>query len=580
MLTRQIIALAALAGLALLTPARAEAPLQLRKATVGAATSWFAPDVSPEEVRWPAPPTDGMKNAPIFGYAHRWKPGQPIPNAERVQMPLYRNFDSDDPKWWDQQLDELLFTRPPLIFLIARGCTKPEDRNSFVGPGNMCPYKLRMMVDAVRRNAAEDAVRFALFVDTGATFALRRTLTREPGEPLERYVEGKIDPSTLFSLSDERDISGRTALWYFWNAAIKPWFDTIPRDFWFYIEHNGKKKPVITFWDIAHRFKDREHNTTSLLMQIKDKFESEYGLEPFFIVGSSWITGDPGLARRHDLIGGVHSWFNTRFGEPVSNEAAISRWTGQRWETTGRPNGLSSLTEWNNQSWGVTIPGFSCGAGCRIAPVDRASGRNFDTVLQQNKSSFLNLIEGFNGPLEDTAVYRSRATSPDDVTRYLKLLRRYNDPLTQITRLQAESADWISAPRSNLAKQPFDHNFAVKQLNDAEEGAWALETASVGDGFGYKDLFIEGAFYRFVLRASTASSNATVRVQVDGVTVAEATVPASPDGKPTVTALGYAHVETGTHDVKVLTSGDVSIDWITVKRENLDGQGPKRDRPQ
>lgn len=100
--------LAALGALILgVAAARAEAPLQLRKGTVGAATSWFSPD----EVRWPAPPTDGMNHAPIFGYAHRWKPGQPIPNAERVQMSLYRNFDSDDPKWWDQQLDELLFTR-------------------------------------------------------------------------------------------------------------------------------------------------------------------------------------------------------------------------------------------------------------------------------------------------------------------------------------------------------------------------------------------------------------------------------------------------------------------------------------
>jgi hypothetical protein len=574
MLRRRTIALAfaGLAGLACLgslapVAARAEAPLALRKATVGAATSWFAPDVSPEEVRWPAPPTDGMKNAPIFGYAHRWKPGQPIPNAERVQMPLYRNFDSDDPKWWDQQLDELLFTRPHLIFLIGRGCTRPEDRNSFVGPGNMCPYKLRMMVDAVRRAAAEEAARFALFVDTGATFALRRTLTREPGEPLERYVGGKIDPEILFRLGDEPDKAGNDATWYFWDATIQPWFDTIPKQYWYLINDNGKLKPVIAFWDIAHKFSERIDNTRALLSRIKSKFVARYGVEPFLIVGSSWITGDPKLAQQLDLVGGVHSWFNTRFGQPTAAEAAVHRWDGQRWEVFGRPNGLSSLTEWQDRYWGVTIPGFSCGAGCRIAPVDRAAGRNFDIVLRKNQPSALNLVEGFNGPLEDTAVYRSRATALDDPTRYLKILRRHSDPQTEITRLQAENADWISAPTSQASNQPFDHQFAVQQLSSAESGAWTLETTSDGNGFGYKGLYFAGGTYRFILRAVAANGERVVRVLVDGIKVAEATIPASPDGVPTVSAVGSVAIRTGTHDVTILINGSARLDWLTVKRD-------------
>lgn len=574
MLRRRTIALAfaGLAGLACLgslapAPARAEAPLQLRKATVGAATSWFAPDVSPEEVRWPTPPTDGMKNAPIFGYAHRWKPGQPIPNAERVQMPLYRNFDSDDPKWWDQQLDELLFTRPPLIFVIARGCTKPEDRNSFVGPGNMCPYKLRMMVDAVRRNAAEDAARFALFVDTGGTFALRRAMTRNGPERLEEARSSDRDPNTRFDLSDRPDSSGRTALWYFWDATVKPWFDTVPKEMWYRIDDAGMKKPVIAFWGITHRFTGHRGNTTKLLADLKAKFVERYGVEPFFILSTAWITGDPSLAERPDLVGGVHGWFNTRFGEPKGGQA-ISRWTGDRWQSTGTPNGISSLTEWNGKLWGVAIPGFTCGKDCNIGPVPRSNGAAFESVLEANRKATINIVEGFNGPYEGTASFRSADPEWNDATQYLKLLRRMNDPRTRMTRLQAEGADDVAAPPASRESDPsFSRPVDVRSIAAGREGgAWALEGAREGDGFSYRRLHLEAGTYKFILRA-TAQRGTVARLLIDKAVGAEKLIPQTADGRPIVTTLGTVKVARGEHTIGVVIAGGATaLDWLQINR--------------
>jgi hypothetical protein len=571
MASRRTIArhLAALAALLLgATAAFAEAPLALRKATVGAATSWFAPDVSPEEVRWPAPPTDGMKNAPIFGYAHRWKPGQPIPNAERVQMPLYRNFDSDDPKWWDQQLDELLFTRPPLIFLIGRGCTKPEDRNSFVGPGHMCPYKLRMMVDAVRRSAAEDAARFALFVDTGGTFALRRAMTRNGPERLEEARSNDRDPNTRFDLSDRPDSSGRTALWYFWDATVRPWFDTVPKEMWYRIDDAGTKKPVIAFWGITHRFTGHRGNTTKLLADLKAKFVERYGVEPFFILSTAWITGDPSLAERTDLVGGVHSWFNTRFGEPKGG-AAISRWNGDKWQIEGVPNGISSLTEWNGRLWGVTIPGFSCGQGCNIGPVPRNGGAAFQAVLEANKKASINIIEGFNGPYEGTASFRSVARDWREPNQYMGLLRRMNDPRSRATRLQAESADDLAAAAApQTSDLAFSRNFDIRKLaSDREAGAWELQAAAEGDGFAYRQLYFDAGTYRFILRASARAKNPVAKLLVNGSLAAQKNIPLVRDNTPVITAITTLKLTQGFHDIRVvIANGEASFDWLVINR--------------
>lgn len=557
--------LASCAGLLALSGTGAAETPPLRKLTVGAATSWFSPEVSPEDVKWRAPAPDGMKNAPIFGYAHRWKPGQPIPNAERVQMPLYRNFDSDDPKWWDEQLDEVLFTRPAFIFLIGRGCIRPEDSSSTAGPGNMCPYKLRMMADAVRRAAAEDAARFAMFLDTGATFALRRSFTRGGPERLDQIQDDKRDPAARFDLSDQPDSSGRPALWYFWDAAIRPWFDTVPRQQWYLFDDHGVKKPVIAFWGVTHRFTGHRGNATKLLRDIKARFVERYGTEPFFLLSSSWISGDPDLALESGLVGGVHDWFRPRFGAPTG-AAATSIWKDGRWQVVGRPNGISSLAQWNGRLWGVTVPGFDCGKGCNVPAVDRRDGQSFQMALAGNKNAAINLIEGFNGPLEGTGVYRSNDAHWRTANQYLGILRAFNDPGTYTTRLQAEGADEISGAPA-VAEQPFSLKSEITTLPTPEGGAWALEAAKPGDGFLYKQLYFDGASYRFIVRAR-AGEAAALRIQilVDGREVGSKTLPKFSDRTPIIIQIATAKLDKGLHDVGVMTDGKAELDWMTVIR--------------
>lgn len=565
MTARRIIGLglAAMAGLALMAAqAVAEAPLGLRKLTVGAATSWFGPDVSPDDVRWRAPPTDGMKNAPIFGYAHRWKPGQPVPHAERVQMPLYRNFDSDDPKWWDQQLDEVLFTRPPLIFLIGRGCTRPDDPASFAGPGHMCPYKLRMMVDAVRRSAAEDAVRFALFVDTGATFALRRSFTRNGPERLDEARSSDRDPNTRFDLSEKPDSSGRTALWYFWEATVRPWFDTVPREMWYLFDDNGVKKPVIAFWGITHRFTGHRGNTTKLLAELKAKFVARYGVEPFFIVSTAWITGDPSLAQAPGLVGGVHDWFRPRFGEPKGGQA-VSRWNGEKWQVSGTPNGISSLADWNGRQWGVTVPGFDCGPGCNVPPVPRQGGKSFERALDANRRAAINLIEGFNGPIEGTALYRSDNADWLSANAYLEILRRLNDPETLSLRLQAEGADGVTGTMQS-SKNEFSSRATI--VGKPDIGEWSIAFKNRDDGFKYGDVFLAQGSYTVYIRAQSRTENSNLKISIGSEAAIIKTIGRSPDATtPVIARAGTVTLPRGGYEIQTsVESGESEIDWIMI----------------
>lgn len=571
MLRRKTIALAlaGLAGLALLGPAgaRAEAPLQLRKATVGAATSWFAPDVSPEELRWPAPPTDGMKNALNFGYAHRWKPGEPIPNSERVQLPLYRRFDSDDPKWWDEQLDEILFSRSPVVFLVARGCMTPNDANSRPSPGGMCPFKLRMMAEAVKRSAAEDAVRFAAFVDTGATFALRRTLTRGGPERLDDVQTDRTDPNTRFDMGDQPDSSGRPALWYFWDAAVRPWFDTVPRELWFMIDDGGVKKPVVAFWGVSARFTNQRGNASKLLTALKSQFKARYGVEPFFLVSSSWIAADPTLVGTTGLVGGVHDWFRTRFGAPTGTPA-ISRWNGRRWDRDGTPDGLSSLTDWGGRYWGVTVPGFDCGPGCRVPPVPRLQGRSFETVLANNRKAALNVVEGFNGPFEGTAAYRSDDPQWPSVNHYLKILRRFGDPNTAYTRLQAEGADRVSGSPAQLTRsEAFGGRGGV--VAGANTTDWFLNAAAPDGGFTYTQLYLAKGRYRLIARLTPLDPASSVAITIGDKPPLMRPIPLAPDRTtPVVFSPGSIDLEDGTYDISLtIPKGSAALDYLLLKRE-------------
>lgn len=512
---------------------------------VGQARSRLAPTLTPGEIEL-TPPTGGPTHAPILGYAHRWKPDPPPADQPRVQRPLQTPFDSDDPAWWDGQLEQLLYARVPVALLSARNCRFPDDSRAFEGNGGMCPHKLRMMNEAVRRGGAEKAIRFAMFVDTAGPVSARRWLLR-------RNARDRAEPEsafTTFDLSQIPDAAGRKPAWYFWDSMIRPWFDAVSRDLWYTIADGGQRKPVIVFWGIGHRFGNPAGNAAALLQDINTAFVERYGVAPFFVLADSWITLDPTLTGS-PLVGGVQSWFSPRFGTDTRSPA-LRRWSGDRWSWSGSPNGYASLTEWGGRSWGVCVVGFNCGPECRVAILPRDQGTHFRDVLAANSAAALNLVEGFNGPLEGTAVYPSAEPDWAYPNQYLDILRRSADPATALTRFHATAADDLFGHR--LASQP--------------SGERVLQAAKPGEVFRYRHVFFAPGRYRLALRAGAGHRAAAFSVRI-GSASASVTVPAAAQGTPdlAVADLGTVDLAGGEADVTVSADDpDTVVDWLHVAK--------------
>ena len=537
---------------ALVLSAQAEQGTQPAKSwptvQIGEARSRLAPSLTPNDVAL-TPPEGGAAHAPILGYAHRWRPDPPAVDRPRVQRPLQSPFDSDDPAWWDGQLDQLLYARVPVAFLSARNCRFPDDPRAYEGNGGMCPHKLRMMNEAVRRAGAGKAIRFAMFVDTAGPVSARRWLLRRTGKNDAEAAQDSPRAFT-FDLSRVPDAAGRMPAWYFWDSMIRPWFDAVSRDLWYTIPDGGKRRPVIVFWGIGHRFSNQAGNAAALLQDIRAAFVERYRVAPFFVVADSWITTDPGLADS-PLVGGVHSWFSPRFGTDT-RAPAIRRWSGGRWSWSGTPNGYASLTEWGGRSWGVSVVGFDCGPECRVAKLPREHGTHFRDVLAANRGAALNLVEGFNGPLEGTAVFPSAEPGWDFPNQYLDILRRSADPATGATRLRASAADDL-----------FGHDQAV--LPSGEHG---LQVSEPGEVFRFRQVFFAPGRYRLALRAGGGHRGASFTVRI-GAASATATVPTAAQGAPelAIADLGTLDIGAGEADVTV-SSGDPDtvVDWLHVAR--------------
>ncbi|HTD85829.1 MAG TPA: DUF5010 domain-containing protein, partial [Candidatus Binatia bacterium] len=81
--------------------------------------------VPPGDITLEAPISDGMPIlATVTGYEmNSGCPGWPAANCE---TPLYRPYNRDDPRWWDNLVEEILASRVHVIMAHGRGCYDPN----------------------------------------------------------------------------------------------------------------------------------------------------------------------------------------------------------------------------------------------------------------------------------------------------------------------------------------------------------------------------------------------------------------------------------------------------------------------
>ncbi len=461
----------------------------------------------------------------IFGYEYDNLDDQcPFSEPGMCEMPLYRPYNRNTPQWWDNAVDELLFSRLHVVLAHGRGCD--DKGNGDEGNGNMCPRLLRHMVAAIDRAGARSLIRLGMFDDTGAYPGTRKSHENLPNdEPLD------------FSNVEQ-------TLSYMWERNVKIWYDTVPKDLWFL--WNGR--PIISFWSAAPVFMRNIENggAKRVLGELRRRFQERYGLNPIFILDDTWFrdrTLTPTDAE------GQTGWFNP--SAPSNGTYSIKSWGGKKWTTT-----VPSFKDTNN------LPG--CGAACREQP--RNGGSTLRRAFDSGRDAAFIQLEGFTNLWESAAFYRSPSWEYPNL--YLNIIREYSDPELKTLRFQSEGADTYSD--SDGVNQGGAYRRGGIDVSALPGSGWAVTHTQPGEWIEYQSVLTPNARYKFTGRLAASVSDARVHLEVDGQNLGVVRIPRSTNASEYhLLSLGSVSLSPGRHNFRLVfeTSG-VHSDYIFMKLDN------------
>lgn len=449
--------------------------------------------------------------------------------------PLYYPFDTDTPGWWDNLVAEQLQARLPVVMFASRGA---KTTNSTQIDGSMNPRQLTRMVAAMQRANATNLFKLACFIDSPNM------------QDIYTYING-LPSSTLCDMSSTSDWTN-----VFWLRGVKPWFDTVPRQYWFTV--NGR--PVIQWWHIGNSwFSNQNGNLSRMLQVLAGEFEAAYGVRPAFILHHSWPTYDPGSTNQPDVIG-VDNWFSP-------------------------PNKSYSYTTFKGFTSGTLVPGFinsrtfdptspDYQSSALVIPRNKldGSGVNGDTLITGLEAGViakprLTVLEGWNDVREWAGYYRC-GNSPryDFPSQYINIVRRYTDLRTRSLRLEAEGADAYNdttAGNSGGAWRRFG-DLDIRTLNGS---GWAVTSTAAGEWVEFKQINFSAGNYRFPIRYAALTSR-SIRLLIDGVPLPDVVLPATGGTNNFDTfSLGSAAMAHGVHTLRLyFVEGGVDVDWIFVRK--------------
>ena len=85
--------------------------------TVGTSTSLLGFNVTPQDFTVVPPNVQGGAiNTPVFAYTNQFHNAPGIMYLpQNTEIPMFVPWDRDNPVWWDEMVDELLFARTPFV---------------------------------------------------------------------------------------------------------------------------------------------------------------------------------------------------------------------------------------------------------------------------------------------------------------------------------------------------------------------------------------------------------------------------------------------------------------------------------
>jgi hypothetical protein len=442
-------------------------------------------------------------------------------SAANCETPLYKPYNRNDARWWDNLVEELLASRVHVVLAHGRGCFDPV--NGVDGNGNMCPRLLSNMVSAINRADASNVIRLSMWDDTGA-------------------YRGAYNVFKGFTDNRPFDLNDRVS-WeeVIWKRNIKVWHDTVPNALWFRLEGS----PVIAFWSLSDAFFSNQFgNASQLLSFIRTRFFETYGEIPVFIVDRSWIQEDPTIQSWQ--VYGVNNWF-----DPQNNTRTYSLWNGQQ--------------------FGAAVPGFrdpnnppGCGFACREQ--SRLNGGALTAGLQEgyDRRARFTYLEGWTDIAESAGYYRSNAWLFPN--QYINIVREFADRRTKTLRLQAEACDAYSdTSTGNLGGSYRDGDLDIADLPGS---GWVVGWTDPNEWVQFTDVLLSEGNYRFSARVSSGSTNKTIRLEIDNIPVGSVGAPFGGDwSNYSTVALGTRFLPQGKHSLRVVfEQGHVNLDWVFVKK--------------
>ncbi|MCF3961607.1 DUF5010 domain-containing protein [Streptomyces fuscigenes] len=434
-------------------------------------------------------------------------------------VPLYKSTTADLSGFWDDYVEELVSAGVDFVAVDVRGYVPGSAQPN--GGGD--PRILTGLVDAINRRGVSGQLKIAAFDDTPASLTDKKN-------QVKHHTGGYSPP---FDIGDTTG-AGEGGHQYFWDNNLRTFYAAVPDSMRFKVDG----RPLVYEWSISDfAFTGQGNgNAAKMLSYVRSHAQSEFGVDPYFVVDNSWLSEDPSVSAQ---IGGADGWFAV-------------------------PGNGRSMTSFNGATYGVAVPGFHFAAGSTNMNIDPDHGQTLSANLAATAGAGakLTLVEGFTDWQENAALTRTAEGSYDQRhTDYpgqmINIMRRYSrTPFPAALRVEAETADSYSDTTSGNQYGAYrDGGIDIQTTSDAG-GGWNVGAIAGGEWLQWQDLPLQGTVN---LQARVASTNATGRMRfvIDGQPGPTVTVPNTGDWQT------YQTIDAGTFSFAAGTYHTVRIEFLT-----------------
>ncbi len=482
---------------------------------------------APDDVRLTPSPIDSQ--ATVFGtiFGYEMVNTTTFPAAPQ---PIFQPYNRNDPGWWSNAVDELLFSKIQVVMFLNRG----------IGHGSTPqadPQVLYMYRDAIKRSKSERLLKVHCFIDTAAlTEQFNMAFPAGPSRP----------PKYDFTFQD-------SAAKVLWDRFILPFYNQFRDDKadWHCYAPPGwpASRPIITIWALSPNLAQNYiQGAAGTLTRVADLFQAHFGVRPVFHLDGSWSSCS-GVATHPDVLG-FNDWFRPSSGLSYTFVPSLN----------------NPYPSYKGKKWGVVVPGFYPWPGpLSLGQIPEAAGLTLQNGLAQSYSQAAEytILEGWTNFAENAGYYRSNSwTYPN---QHINSVREYADRSTRTLRFQAEACDSFS-PSVGVSNRPFRQD-GVNTVSIGL-GEWAVESSQPNAWIQYRQVLLSHGRYRFSVRAAAGSAGKSVRLWIGSNAGAWSPVPAG--GFQTIT-LGEYFVSHGRNDIRLeCDSPGIMIDWLFSKKTSDD----------